>query len=380
MTLSWFNRKPAVSPATPPAVASDKTVAASDAELLAQSLVKQLSNEILQALAPAQTQVQQLRQLSSTLTERMQPVFDSIERVHDIAKSAQLFSDSPDLGPAAETLDAANIARAAILGRSDWLQARHINVRQALSGAQVQARPGELYTFIDELLLWASDFSHNVVVQLDAVGGDGGKPRARLRVGAWFESNDHDGVNPKWQNTRWFVWHRIARRLGARTELRIEDDHIVLRVSFPPPTEAMPTAKPSAHSSSTPIHSQLKGVRVLLISSHANRRSAVLDALVPQGVQCDVAISVAGARPLLNGPTLDAVIYDDDMTPEGVLAMRQAPSIRMSTAFVEIHANGTQRDFQASTVGAFTTGHVAADAISRALVPALNFELFKGIG
>lgn len=140
MVLNWFKNKPPVAGDVVPTL--DPNPAPSDAELLAQSLVKQLSAEILQALSPAQAQVQQLRQLSPTLTQRMQPVFEAVERAHDIAKSAQLFSDAPNLGPAPETLDAANIVRAAIMGRSDWLQARHVQVRQALTHAQVQARPG----------------------------------------------------------------------------------------------------------------------------------------------------------------------------------------------------------------------------------------------
>ena len=375
MVLNWFKNKPPVVGEAVPTPASNPTP--SDAELLAQSLVKQLSAEILQALSPAQAQVQQLRQLSPTLTQRMQPVFEAIERAHDIAKSAQLFSDAPNLGPAPETLDAANIVRAAIMGRSDWLQARHVQVRQALTQAQVQARPGELYTFIDELLLWASDFSHDVAIQLDAATIDD-KPRARLRLSARFDNNPQDAHNPKWQNTRWFVWHRIAKRLGTRTELRTESDHLLLRISFPAlGTQTPPQA--ARQQPNPPLHSQLKGVRVLMISAHADRRAAAMDALMPQGVQCEVAVSVASARAHLDGPTLDAVIFDEHISPEDMQTIRQAPSVSVSTAFVEIHDQGAQRDFQNSTVGAFSTGHVAANAISRALVPTLNFELFKGM-
>ena len=373
MAMNWFKHRQTAGNATP-AHSPDPTPP--DAELLAQSLVKQLSTEILQALSPAMSQVQQLRQLSPTLTQRMQPVFDAIERTHDIAQSAQLFSDTPHLGPAPETLDAANIVRAAILGRSDWLQARHVQVRQALNHAQVQARPGELYTFIDELLLWASDFSHDVAIQLDAATIDD-KPRARLRLGARFDNNPQDAHNPKWQNTRWFVWHRIAKRLGARTELRTESDQLVLRVSFP---ALVAPANPAARlAPNPPLHSQLIGMRVLMISAHADRRAAVMDALVPQGVHCEVAVAVASARTQLDGQTLDAVIFDENIAPEDMLTIRQSPSVCVSTAFVEIHDKGTPRDFQNSTVGAFSTGHVAASAISRALVPTLNFELFKGM-
>jgi hypothetical protein len=354
------------------------TAEAPEAELLAQSMAKQLSSDILQALAPARVQIQQLRQLSPTLTERMQPLFASIERAHDIAQSARLFSDARDLAPASEALDAAHFMRASIQGRSDWLHERGIRVRQALSMARVQARPGELYTFIDELLLWTSDFSTDIALQLEAVHGDEARPRTRLRVGAWFDGSAHDGHNPRWQNTRWFVWHRIARRLGARTELRTADDHLVLRVSFPPVDE---TATQAHHEADLPTgHEQLHGIRVLVISAHADRRAAVLDALVPLGVRCDVAVSVASAQATLQGAALDAVIHDEMQTPEDMQALRSAPAITPATACVELHAGGTTRDFQASTVGAFTTGHVAADAIARTLVPALNFELFKGIG
>ena len=379
MALNWFKSKPAAD-AAPAASAPGPAATPAEAELLAQSLVKQLSSEILQALAPAQAQVQQLRQLSPTLTQRMQPVFDAIERTHDIAKSAQLFNDTPNLGPVPETLDAANIVRAAILGRSDWLQARQVQVRQALNQAQVQARPGELYTFIDELLLWASDFSHDVALQLDSATIDD-KPRARLRVSARV-THPQDAHNPKWQNTRWFVWHRIAKRLGARTELRTEDDHVLLRISFPAlGALGAPAPKPAAGQPPSPaLHPQLKGVRVLMISSHADRRAAVMDALVPQGVLCDVALSVASARQQLDGQTLDAVIFDDSVSPEDRQTIRQAPSVSLSTAFVEIHEPGAPRDFQNSTVGAVSTGHVAANAIARALVPTLNFELFKDMG
>ncbi|ARU05008.1 hypothetical protein CCO03_10210 [Comamonas serinivorans] len=374
MARHWFQRKTAGAspPSSPPATVAGEANDASEAELLAQSMVKQLSSDILLALAPAQGQLQQLRQLSPTLTDRFQPVFAAVERAHDIARSAQLFSDVPQLTPAAEPLDAANFLRAAILGRGDWLRERDIQVRQALSSAQVQARPGELYTFFDELLLWTSDFSSNVALQLEAVYGDEPRPRTRLRVGAWFPSETQGGRNPKWQNTRWFVWHRIARRLQARTELRTDSDHLVLRVSFPPVQDATAAAAPTGHS-------QLHGLRVLLVSAHPDRRAAVLDALVPLGMHCEVAASVAAAAAQLAGQTLDAVIHDELQSPEAMMALRRAPAIRSSTAFIELHASGNPQDFQTSTVGAFSTGHVAADAIARTLVSVLSFELFKGI-
>lgn len=373
MSISWFKRKTTDTPhpkfeGTPPEPP--------EAELLAQSMAKQLSSDILEALAPARLHMQQLRQLSPTLTDRMQPLFASIERAYDIAQSAQLFSAARDLGPVPESLDAAKFVRAVILGRSDWLQERGMQVRQALSPAHVQACPGELYTLIDELLQWTSDFSTNVALQLEAVYGEEARPRTRLRVGAWFDGSAHDGHNPKWQNTRWFVWHRIAHRLGARTELRTADDHLVLRVSFPP------IGDPAKRRAAPPSEEgqQLHGVRVLLISAHADRRATVLDTLMPLGVHCDVAVSVANAQAALQGQTLDAVIHDEMQTPENMMALRSAAAISPATAYIELHASDEGREFQTSTVGAFTSGHVAAPAIASTLVQVLHFELFKGMG
>ena len=48
----------------------------------------------------------------------------------------------------------------------------------------------------------------------------------------------------------------------------------------------------------------------------------------------------------------------------------------LALAYAERHPERVS----AVVVGAVSTGHVAANAIARALVPTLNFELFKDMG
>ena len=48
-----------------------------------------------------------------------------------------------------------------------------------------------------------------------------------------------------------------------------------------------------------------------------------------------------------------------------------------SAAFIEIRRGAQPTDFQVSTVGTLSTGHVAEAAIAQSLGPALVFELCK---
>ena len=73
------------------------------------------------------------------------------------------------------------------------------------------------------------------------------------------------------------------------------------------------------------------------------------------------------------------MIYDGSVHAGAIERLREDLQRRAATptAFVEIHDQAGAPEFHASTVGAVSTGHVAAGALNQSLGPALVFELCK---
>ena len=75
----------------------------------------------------------------------------------------------------------------------------------------------------------------------------------------------------------------------------------------------------------------------------------------------------------------DAVVFDDSLSRGEIHQLREAMLEQggAAAAFIEIRRGAQPTDFQVSTVGTLSTGHVAEAAIAQSLGPALVFELCK---
>ena len=339
-------------------------------------LVRLMGEEVSTSLAAASEQLDRLNGLEPSLVNGLAPLRDAIERARQAGLAAQhvlrLNEDPP--AQQREVLNLADVARAALTARGDWFQRRHVNVRQGLAQAQVFADSSMVYLLIDELLQWAGQLSDDVVITVDKSQSSA---RARLRVAA--------GCTPStlpessWRSMHWMLWHQLARALGAQTQMEMREDHMRVTIGMTAPTEAQLSSAMEEHIGPSSVSAVIQGCRVLVVSSRAQRRAQCLQALAGYGVLVDQAEDLHQATRLAAQYMPDALVYDASVAGAQMDQLRDSIGARSGSppAVIEINERAGATEFQASTIGTLSTGHVAAGALKQSLGPALVFELCK---
>lgn len=387
MAMNWFvprtearRRRGAVPESTRPN-GHDPQAAAADSEvqpLAWPDVVRQLGQEVAMSLNAATDQLERLNRLEPGLVRSLVPVIESVERARQAGMAAQhvlrLCEDPP--AQERELLNLADVTRAALTARGEWLARRQVSVRQGLAQTRVYADPSMLYMLVDELLMWAGTLSGDIAVSVDK-SRRSGKPR--LRVAAWcVPTTVPDTV---WRSMRWVLWHQLARTVGAVAQLAMREDHVRVTLTLPEVTEEQLATGIEESVGPSSVSAVIQGCRVLIVSTGAQRRAQCLQALSGYGLIMDSAEDMAQAERLANQHLPDAVVYDHSVNATHIERMRDSLLEKSGTpaAFIEINDDANANEFQASTVGSVSTGHVAAKSINQALGPALVFELCKVI-
>jgi hypothetical protein len=341
-------------------------------------VVRQLGQEVAMSLNAAADQLERLNRLEPSLVRSLGPLNESVERARQAGMAAQhvlrLCEDPPPQHR--ELLNLADVARAALTAREDWFSRRQATVRQGLLQTRVYADSSMLYMLIDELLLWAGTLSGDIAIAIDKSQRSG---RPRLRVSAWCVPTAVPDV--VWRNMRWVLWHQLAHSLGAVAQLAMRDDHVRVTISFAVVTEEQLSAAIEESVGPSSVSAVIQGCRVLIISTGAQRRAQCLQALSGYGLMLDTAPDMTQASHLAELRLPDAVVYDRSVSASQIERLREGLLQKSGTpaAFLEIHDDIGGSEFQASTVGTISTGHVAAKTLSQTLGPALVFELCKVI-
>lgn len=339
-------------------------------------MVRQLGEEVATSLNTATEQLTRLNRLEPGLVRSLAPIQDAVERARQAGMAAQhvlrLCEDPPP--QRREVLNLADVAHAALTARSDWLRRRRISVRKGFSAAPVFADSSLLYQLIDELLLWVGQLGADIAVSVESSHSTG-RPRLQV-VSQRAPSSAPPAV---WRGVRWVLWHQLARTLGAQTELDLKEQHVRISVSLPAATPEQMSRAAEEQVEPSSVSAGIAGCRVLIVSDNAQRRAQCLQALAGYGLIIDSAEDTHQARQQALQRLPDAVIYDASVPQRDVTQLRAQllESAGTPAAFIEIHENTGMGDFQASTVGAESTGHVSAAALNQALGPALVFELCR---
>ena len=392
MALNWFSlRRTGADRRTPGAEPDDvadrgRTAAGPGADspsadgqpLSWPEMVRVMGQEVSSSLAAASDQLDRLNRLEPSLVSGLGPLRDAIERARQAGLAAQqvlrLHEDPP--AQQREVLNLADVARAALTARGEWFKRRHVHVRQGLAQAQVVADSSMAYSLIDELLQWAGQLSSEVVIAVDKSQRSG---RARLRVSAWCDP----ATLPEgsWRSMRWVLWHQLARAIGAQAQMEMRNDHVRVTLGLAAPTEAQLSTAMDEVNGHSSVSAVIQGCRVLIVSTHAQRRAQCLQALAGYGVLLDQADSMGQAMRVAEQHLPDALIYDAIVAGPAMEQLRDRISARSGTqpAVIEINEQVGATEFQASTIGTLSTGHVAAGSLKQALGPALVFELCKVI-
>lgn len=388
MSLPWLprwlapRRRPAVSAAAPAATQADPTAHADNTPDSPPwpEVLHQLGDELAATLEPAARVLSQLNRLEPSLLKHLTPVSESVEKARQLAQAAQQLARLNRDGAYRQqrtVLSLNDIAQAAVTGRQSWFSRRGALLRHGLAPARVYADAALLFTLIDELLQWAGAQSRDVAVQVDASASSG---RARLRVSARHATEPALGSasgERAWTNTRWFLWHQIARTLGAQTELRTHPEHMTVQLVFPPVTDAQTMAAIEVRTDPSSVSAVIQGSRVLLISAQPDIRARAMQALAGFGVRVEPVASGAEALAWLEQHLPDAVVYDATLDEDDLTHLRHNLAQQPSTAYVEIHDDQMPTDFHTTTIGDVSTGHVSASGLQHALGPALVFEMCK---
>ncbi len=339
-------------------------------------VVRQLGQEVAMSLNAASEQLERLNQLEPSLVRSLVPVTESVERARQAGMAAQhvlrLCEDPPP--QQRELLNLADVVRAVLTARADWLQRRQISVRQGLAQTRVYADASMLYMLVDELVQWAGQMAADVTITVDRSGRTG---RPRLRVAAWCDPAQVP--EPVWRSIRWTLWHQLAYTVGAQSQLDTRQDHVRVTLSLTPVSEDQLASAIETSVGPSSVSAVIQGCRVLVVSGQAQRRAQCLQALAGYGLIMDAVEDMRQAERLATQHLPDAVIYDGSVNPAAIERLREELQQRAGTptAFVEIHDQAGAPEFHASTIGAVSTGHVAANSLNQSLGPALVFELCK---
>ena len=339
-------------------------------------VVRLMGEEVSSSLNAASEQLDRLNRLEPGLVNGLAPLRDSIERARQAGLAAQQVLRLREDPPAQhrEVLNLADVARAALTTRSDWFKRRQVSVRQGLAQAQVFADSSMTYLLIDEMLQWAGQLSPSVAITVDKSSRTG---RPRLRVAAWCDA----ATTPEssWRSMRWMLWHQLARALDAQTQMEMRDDHVRVTVSLAAATDAQLAAAVEEHVGPSSVSAVIQGCRVLVVSAQPRRRAQCLQALAGYGVLVDQAEDLHQATRLAQQHLPDALVYDASVPAAQMELLREQVGAQAGStpAVIEINEQAGATEFQASTIGAISTGRVAAGAIGQSLGPALVFELCK---
>ena len=180
---------------------------------------------------------------------------------------------------------------------------------------------------------------------------------------------------------RWVLWHQLARAIGAQAQMEMRNDHVRVTLGLAAPTEAQLSTAMDEVNGHSSVSAVIQGCRVLIVSTHAQRRAQCLQALAGYGVLLDQADSMGQAMRVAEQHLPDALIYDAIVAGPAMEQLRERIGARSGTqpAVIEINEQVGATEFQASTIGTLSTGRVAAGSLKQALGPALVFELCKVI-
>ncbi len=381
MALNWFSSRPSARRRSDEsrAAGGGDAVAPDDddsANVAWPEVVRQLGQEVAMSLNVATEQLDRLNRLEPSLVRSLQPVSEAVERARQAGMAAQnvlrLREDPPP--QQREVLNLADVVRAALTARADWFARRQIGVRHGLAQTQVHADSSMLYMLIDELLMWAGALGSQIAVTVDKSSRSG---QPRLRVAAWCDPNVVP--EPLWRGMRWVLWHQLARSVGALAQLDMREDRVRVTVHLPPVTEDQLASAIEESVGPSSVSAVIQGCRVLIVSDSAQRRAQCLQALAGYGLILDSAGDPAQAAQQAARHLPDAVVYDASVNSDQIERLRDDLEQRAGTpaAFIEINDDPGASEFQASTVGSISTGHVAAASLNQALGPALVFELCK---
>jgi hypothetical protein len=365
----------------------------SSADIPWATLFHKMGEETAISLTEALAMLQDIALLHPNVAPAIANVADLLDHARRVALIAQQFSQlRGGAQQQAELLSLRQMVSDAITQRARWLHRRRVKARLGLLDAQLSVSPVALASLLDELINWAGGLAQDIGFAVREPSSN--QPHAQLLVIARVSTAS---IAPdQWQNVGWYLWHQLARSMGAKAELQVTQDALSVTVNFvptPPETEPQQHAKDYAHTvQDTDMRSVIAGCRVLLLLGSQQIHDQAHQAVSSLGLQIHSCANIAQAKVVLgmhqasdahadpsNWP--QAIVFDGNLDLLDITLLREqirAHKPHSKMAYVEI-SELVGSDFHVSQMGDASTAHVAAKAIHQSLAPALVFELCKVI-
>ena len=395
-----------------------------------------LGYESTTALGKSIVQLKQIGQGNPGIAAQISDVIEQLEQARRTALITLQFVQSRTVAEH-ETgyVSLRQVVLEVIAQRAKWLEKRQIKISVGPLDARLVANITALFLLIDELVSWAAKLAPEVVVAINTTKLN--REGIQLLVYAKFGRNH--AVDAEWTNVGWYLWHKLAAAVGGTAELNVMDEALCVSVTFTPVNasgQADKTAKkatrslvslqresnqslknaersgpanavqsiaekskfnmfsglgPSGQASVRELsHAQdiaeiVRGCHVVVIVSEVKVGNAVVNAIASLGLHIQLVTNVLEALSFAECAQVPhAVIFDSKTHAGEMLQLRHDWASMRKTAYLELCDSENEKTtaqgatgFHFTSIGSMSTAHVAIDAITESLAPALVFELCK---
>lgn len=380
MDLSELKYSAPVTPTTPMPL-TQQTGADEDSAL---SLVNQLAAEVA---SPLTTALERVIALATTGTIDRQGLHALRAELEQARRASMVSQQIARLSNRAvqqthERLNLAQMMREALTARTSEIEARGIQVRQALKPADVIVDASLLFGLLQALIDWGLEQSRGgIEFRLDMKTWP-----AHARITCTFAHRlpDESAAPSGSQHLDTLAW-RLVERIARTMQLPMDrsDDGMMVRTTLEFPrtvNEALEGASvielDHGFAMSTSM-SSLAGSQVLVFSARRDVRTQVKHALAHMGLMLDFATSLEELRDHCADDLPHAIVYESALAGEQFERLRNEWHFkRPDLVFIEITEQGN--DFEMSSFDGAAIARVGRDAIVSSLPSALMFELAKG--
>ncbi|MFM7330541.1 MAG: hypothetical protein ACKO1L_02590, partial [Brachymonas sp.] len=224
-----------VMPRRPPKKRLPSTASAAALEAAANkdipwaTMFHKLGEETATNLSHALAQLRDISLLHPNVAAAIANVTDRLDHARRAAMIAQQFSQLRGAThQSTELLSLRQMVSDAITKRARWLHRRKVKARLGLLDAQLRVNPETLNSLIDELFNWAGGLAQDIDFAVREPTPD--HPHAQLLVIARVATAS---ISPdQWQNVGWYLWHQLARSLGAKAQLQVTQDALSVTMDF----------------------------------------------------------------------------------------------------------------------------------------------------
>jgi len=354
-----------------------------------QELLAQVGRELAEPLTAALERVNALMSTGKIDRAGLKSLLAEVDRARQAGIWCQQISRlaSGRARQSHERVHLTHTVQSTLAHRTRELQARGIQLTQAMQPVEVQADASMLFSLLNGLVDWWLACAHGSVdVRVDI------KPwpaHAQLDLRVRYRPLDlADGlrageVPPSVNSLTWQLVDQIAQTMGLKVERTIDATSVHLVIEFPQTVNPL-LADPEPHDDheqgfASSINSKpLAGSHVLVVAARRDLRLLIRESVKSMGLVLDFVSSVGEATAFCHEALPHALIFEASLRGQRLDHLidsirREVPEI----ALVEVLEQGSQ--FDISSVSPTGMARVGREAVLNSLPSALVYELARGL-